>query len=41
MSADLTSHNLLPCELIEAAVPVAIFMSILWVLRRSLLAAAR
>ncbi|HVP34812.1 MAG TPA: hypothetical protein VMT09_14285 [Steroidobacteraceae bacterium] len=41
ISADPTSHNLLPFELIEAAVPVAIFMSILWVLRRRSLAAAR
>jgi hypothetical protein len=40
ISADPSSHNLLPFELIEAAVVVAIFMSILWVLRRRALAAA-
>ncbi|HUL46233.1 MAG TPA: hypothetical protein VLV25_03980 [Steroidobacteraceae bacterium] len=34
ISADPTSHNLLPFEVVEAAVPVAIFMSVLWVLRR-------
>lgn len=41
IAADPSSHNLLPFELIEAAVPVAIFMGILWVLRRRALAAAR
>ncbi|HXZ60273.1 MAG TPA: hypothetical protein VEG26_08800 [Steroidobacteraceae bacterium] len=41
LSADPTSHNLLPFELIEAAVLVATFMSILWVLRRRALGAAR
>jgi hypothetical protein len=41
LSADPTSHNLLPFELIEAAGIVATFMSILWVLRRRALAAAR
>jgi hypothetical protein len=41
ISADPTSHNLLPFEFIEAAIPVAIFMSILWLLRRRALGAAR
>jgi hypothetical protein len=40
ISADPSSHNLLPFEFIEAAVLVAIFMSILWVLRRRALSAA-
>ncbi len=41
ISADPTSHNLLPFEFIEAAIPVAIFMGILWLLRRRALAAPR
>jgi hypothetical protein len=38
--ADPSSHNLLPFELIEAAVIVAVSMSILWLLRRRALRAA-
>ena len=37
LSADPTSHNLLPFELIEAAVVVAVFMSIVSQLRRRVL----
>jgi hypothetical protein len=39
ISADPSSHNLLPFELIEAAVLIAPFMFILWLLRRKALRA--
>jgi hypothetical protein len=41
ISADPTSHNLLPFEFIEAAVPVTIFMCVLWLLRRRAVSADR
>jgi hypothetical protein len=39
ISADPTSHNLLPFEFIEAAILVAIFMGVVWMMRRRALAA--
>lgn len=35
LSRDPTSHNLLPFELLEAAVPIAPYMLVVWLLRRS------